>query len=103
MKFNFKQTNRFSLAVLALMSLAACSDDDTVVDDGGETPVETGAQYLIASTDSENSYLNTTSDISQGSVSPLGGTATQVIGTPSWYFSQIHIFLSQPVLYSGSC
>lgn len=86
MKFNFKQTNRFSLAVLALISLAACSDDDTVVDDGGETPVETGAQYLIASTDSENSYLNTTSDISQGSVSPLGGTATQVIGTPSWYF-----------------
>lgn len=72
-------------ALSGLLSFTACSDDDsTAIND--ETPGSSKTeQYVIAASDSQNSYLFTTDDLSQGSVSPKN--SLQVIGTPSWFFA----------------
>lgn len=85
---NLTKSIYLSMAAVGMLAFTACSSDDDLPQDpdngnGGE---EASAQYVIAADDSENSYLLTTDVISEGSVSPQGGSAEQVIGTPSWYF-----------------
>lgn len=76
-----------SIVLSGFLSLTACSDDDEIIDNtGGGDGEEATAQYVIAATDSENSYLVTAENIAEGSVSPQDGNGEQIIGTPSWYF-----------------
>jgi|SRR5690625_294808 len=69
---------------LSILLFSACSSDD-VKDSNSENP-EITEQYVIVATDSENSYLLTAQDISEGSIS--AGNSIQVIGTPGWYFAK---------------
>lgn len=68
--------------------LTSCNDDKDDLGDGSENEPIAMEQYVIMATDSENTYLTTTTDISEGSVSPNGNNSKQVIGTPSWYFAK---------------
>jgi len=73
--------------ILSLLLLTSCSSDDDF-DDNSNTSPKADEQYIVMATDSENTYLLSTEDISEGSLSPNGNNSTQVIGTPSWYFAK---------------
>lgn len=81
----YRKTLNLSV-ILSLFLFASCSSDDDFED--GENSPKADEQYVIMTTDSENSYLLTAEDISEGSLSPSGNNSTQVIGTPSWYFAK---------------
>lgn len=82
------RTNRFLLASLlsGMFLFTACSSDDNPSDDS-QTP-GSSEQYVVMSTDTENTYLLTAEDISQGSIAPNASNSRQVIGTPTWYFAK---------------
>lgn len=78
--------NLFITFTLALViGFASCSSDDDGVGDEDQ-PETMEEQYVIATTDSENSYLMTTDEISEGTISADAGQ--QIIGTPNWYFAK---------------
>jgi len=76
----------FTLLCSGLL-LASCSSDDDSIDDPINEP-GASEQYVMMATDSENSYLLTSEEITEGSVSAQTDNSTQVIGTPRWYFAK---------------
>lgn len=76
----------FTLLFSGLL-LASCSSDDDNSDDSINEP-GASEQYVMMATDSENTYLLTSEEISEGSVSAQADNSTQVIGTPRWYFAK---------------
>lgn len=82
---HFKNKFYVSLALGGLLALTSCSEDENPVTNEEENNAVT-EQYVIASSDTENTYLLTTEKVSEGSISPQNTNSTQVLGTPIWYF-----------------
>lgn len=83
-----KRNYKILLAALFLGNFifTSCSSDDN--GNGTDNNPGSSEQFVVMSTDSENTYLMTAENISEGSITPNGSNSKQVIGTPSWYFAK---------------